>query len=221
MFQYEREEHLGGPWAHTSTTALWACDSRLALLTVLISFIHQNLTPLQMRDDRPLLTSPAIKPSGAFQGMMNSSLSSKEANNLLLFSWMLDVFPWAESQWLSLLPVCLLNLCILTRGLGGGLFSLEGEGYNFHFFPLVFLPLGKVPPWSLSVDNLLSASGKASCEEHILQWTKRPLAAGHTTQNRYPWSGGQLSPLPMMGSAFPFPCLHTAPSKKEVSYLSL
>lgn len=103
--------------------------------------------------------------------MRNSSLSSKEANNLLLCSWMLDVFPWAESQWLGLLPVCLLNLHILIRGLGEGLFSLEGEGYNFHFFPLVFLPLGKVPPWSLSMDNLLSASGKAyssgqSCRTH-------------------------------------------------------
>lgn len=120
-----------------------------------------------MRDDRPLLTSPAIKPSGTFQGMMNSSLSSKGANNLLLFIWMLDIFLWAESQWLCLLPVRLLNLCILIGGLRGGLFSLEEKGCHFHFFRLVFLPLGKVPPWSLSVDNLLSASGKASCEERI------------------------------------------------------
>lgn len=107
-----------------------------------------SLTPLQMRDDRPLLTSPAIKPSSTFQGMMNCSLSSKEANNLLLFSSMLDVFLWVESQWLSLLLVCLLNLCILIRGLGEGLFSLEEERCYFHFFPLVFLPLGKVPLWS-------------------------------------------------------------------------
>lgn len=86
VIQYEREEQLGGPWAHTSPTALWAHDSRLALLTVLTYFFHQSLTPLQMREDRPLLTAPALKPSSTSQGMMNCSLSSKETHNLLLFS---------------------------------------------------------------------------------------------------------------------------------------
>lgn len=36
---------------------------------------------------RPRLTSPTIKTSGAFQGMMNGSVSSQEANDVLLFSW--------------------------------------------------------------------------------------------------------------------------------------
>lgn len=96
---------------------------------------------------------PYIKSSGTYNQNIRHFPGNDEQWSLLIWSqqcaavqlkrWM--SFLWAESQWLSLRLVCILNLPIVIRGSGGELFSLEQEGCHFHFFPSALPPFGKDP----------------------------------------------------------------------------
>lgn len=153
MLQDDRGEQPGGPWAKPPPQF---CEpgipSLLSWLSSLLSFTRICLPckwettghclPLlqwkhqQLSRKQQMVVSPHRNPTMRWCSAETSS------------NW--SSFPWAESRWLNLLLVCILNLRILTRYLGAGLFSLEGEGCNFHFFPLQqSLLLGKSLPRGL------------------------------------------------------------------------